>query len=220
MTTTAARARIPAKLGRLGGLLAAAVFLLAACGERDKSPADADTAPATAYMRPVGDVSEADATLFEAAGKGDSDGVAEAIEEGADVNAADQLKRTPLFGAAFLNRPETAKLLIAAGADANARDFSDFTPLHAAVVAGGKEVVAALLANGANINDRAVGGRTALHLAAATNQAAMVDLLLEKGANPNAKDSEGLKPAALAARNDHAAISARIKQWMEKRNAK
>lgn len=220
MRTTARRPRKHATLGWLGGVLATVVFLLTACGERDKSPADADAAPATAFMRPVGDVSEVDATLFEAAGKGDSDGVEEAIEEGADVNAADKLKRTPLFGAAFLNRPGTAKLLITAGADVNARDFSDFTPLHAAVVAGGKEVAAILLANGANINDRAVGGRTALHLAAATNQAALVDLLLEKGANPNAKDSEGLRPAALAARNDHGAISARLKQWMEKRNAK
>lgn len=215
--TTAARASTP--LG-LAGMLLAAACLLSACGDGTQAPGTAGNAVASAYvMRPVGTVGEADARLFEAAGRGDRAGVEQAAAAGANVGATDKLKRTPLFGAAFLNQAETAELLVERGADVNAKDISGFTPLHAGVVAGGKEVVAALIARGAGINARAAGGWTPLHLAAATDQPAMVDLLLQSGADPRAKGSEGLTPAALAARNGHSAVSARIKKWVEARNA-
>lgn len=220
MTTTA---RAPVPFG-LGGMLlaAAAACLLTACGDGNgtQAPVAAGNAAATAYvMRPVGAVSEIDAKLFAMAGKGDRAGVEQALEAGASVGTADKLKRTPLFGAAFLNQAETATLLAERGADVNAKDSNGFTPLHAGVVAGGKEVVAALIAKGAGINARAAAGWTPLHLAAATDQPALVDLLLQNGADPRAKGSEGLTPAALAAKNGHSAVSARIKKWVETRHA-
>jgi len=215
MTTRAcARTRI----GLAGSLLAAVVFLAAACGDKGATTSGGEAA-VVAYMRPVGAMSEADAKLFEAAGTGDLDAFEQAVEAGANVGAADMLKRTPLFGAAFFNRSATANLLIARGADVNAADFSGFSPLHAGVVAGGTDVVAVLIAKGANINARVASGRTALHQAAATNQPAMVALLLEHGANPHAKDREGLTPAGLAARNGHSTVSAQIKRWVEARHA-
>lgn len=215
MTT---HAHPPARIVPLVCLLAATLFLLMACG-KDDAPKTADAAgDPSAYLHPVGTLSEVDARLFEAAGKGDSEGLAQAMEAGANVNVADKLKRTPLFATAFFNRAETAGLLIDRGAEVNATDANGFSPLHAGVVAGGKEVVAVLIARGADINDRTVGGRTALHLAAATDQPALVSLLLGNGANAHAKDREGLTPAALAAKNGHAAVSTQIRHWAEKRS--
>lgn len=203
--------------GIAAGLLAAVVGLLVACGRGDVpsagSPGTQRAAPAD--LRPVGGMNEFDTKLFEAAGMGDVAGATAAIDAGANVDAADKLKRTALFNAAFYNQPALVDLLLGRGADVHAKDLSGFSPLHAAVVAGAKEVVAVLLARDIGINDRVVGGRTALHLAAATNQAAMVDLLLQYGANTHLKDSDGLSPAALAARNDHGPIAAKIRRWAE-----
>lgn len=202
---------------RIPGLLLAALLALAGCN-REAPPQDASPAT-TEYMRPVGELAEADAMLFRAAGMGDVDAIEEALDLGANINATDGIKRTALFGAAFLNRAEAVKLLIERGGRLDIDDQNGFAPLHAAVVGGGKEAAATLIALGADINERTLGGRTSLHLAAATNQPAMVGLLLEKGANPRAKDSEGLTPAAIAVRNGHAAVGDRIKHWVETHRA-
>ncbi|MDK9724873.1 MAG: ankyrin repeat domain-containing protein [Sterolibacteriaceae bacterium MAG5] len=203
----------------LAGLLTAAVLVLAGCGKGDEGEPPANPATEGAFVRPLGEISALDAKLFEAAGKGDTDAVEEAIEEGADLNAVDKLKRTPLFGAAFYNRVGTVRLLAERGADVNAKDFSGFAPLHAAVAAGSREAVAALVAKGADVNDRVVGGRTPLHLAAATNQPLMVEFLLGNGASPQIKDNEGHTPAALASLNGHKAVRDQIKHWIEARKA-
>jgi ankyrin repeat protein len=50
------------------------------------------------------------------------------IDAGADLNAENSAKQTPLHRAAIDNRPELAKALIDAGADKGAKDDNDFTP--------------------------------------------------------------------------------------------
>jgi len=54
----------------------------------------------------VGRLNGADGGLFAAVESGDSVRVQRAIDEGAQVNATDVLKRTPLAVASFCNRPE------------------------------------------------------------------------------------------------------------------
>ncbi|CAG0989133.1 protein phosphatase 1 regulatory subunit 27 [Rhodocyclaceae bacterium] len=203
----------------LAGLFAATVLAAAGCGSGNEEEGPRNPATEGAFIRPLGEMTALDAKLFEAAGKGDTDAAEEALEEGADINAVDKLKRTPLFGAAFYNRAGTVRLLAERGADVNAKDFSGFSPLHAAVAAGSREAVAALVAKGANVNDRVVGGRTPLHLAAATNQPLLVEFLLGNGASPQAKDNEGHTPAALASLNSHTAVRDQIKRWVDARKA-
>jgi ankyrin repeat protein len=208
----------------LHGYLLMTALLLGGCGDNtagvNPGGASGDPVPPGRYVFAAGDLGKTDAWLFDAASAGDMKGLEQALEAGGKVNALDNLKRPPLFAAAFYNRTGTANILLAHGADVGIADFTGFTALHASVAAGGLEVASALIAKGVSLNARAAGGRTALHLAAATNQATMVKLLLENGASAQAKDNEGLTPAALAAANGHTAVSAQIKRWTEAHNPK
>lgn len=209
------------RLKPIGIVSVIAVGLLAACGEHSSSEAplatltvgDAEGSATQFYA--VGRLSKNDAELFAASGAGDILRVAKSIAAGANVNATDLLKRTPLFAAAFCNHPEVANFLIDKGGDVNTRDFIGMSPLHAAVIVGGEETAKALILRGANVNILNAVGRTPLHSAAATNQMVMVELLLERGANAQVRDKDGITAASLASRNGHSIVAARIKKWQE-----
>lgn len=195
--------------------------LLTACGERgssQKTPSAATqkSAQATPCAYAVGRPSKNNAELFIASGEGNIRRVEQAITAGNHLNATDHLKRTPLFAAAFCNRPEVIDFLIDKGSDVNTSDFIGMTSLHAAVIAGGSEAAQALLSKGANINFQSATGRTPLHLAAATNQAEMIELLVERGADTQIPDKNGIDAMALAQHNGYPAVAAAIAKWQEK----
>jgi hypothetical protein len=203
----------------------ATVGLLAACGDHDggkttymASEAGAKVA-CTQYLVAADQLKENDAALFAAAAAGDLARVQQALEAGADVNAVDPLKRTPLFAAAFCNHPGVADLLVDKGGKVNATDLHGMSPLHVAVIAGGQQVALALIAKGADVNLDGNAERTPLHLAAATNQAAMVQMLLEQGANSLEKDRDGITASTLATNNGHSDIAAQIGRWQKKPKA-
>jgi len=201
-----------------------ATGLLAACGSQDEnakySASEAGLKDScTQFLFVEKGLTENDKALFVAAGAGNVEGVDRALDAGANANAADGLKRTPLFAAAFCNHPGVANLLMDKGADASAADLHGMSPLHGAVIAGSTQVVQALIAKGADVNLRSNAGRGPLHLAAATNQLAMARLLLEKGANAAEKDKAGVTAAALATQNGHSDVAAAIHQWQEKHPA-
>lgn len=202
----------------------AALALLVACGEEDSSKAPsvsstgrgvkANLNPPCTYV--AGRTNKVDAELFDTTGKGDIQHLKQLIDAGRNVNATDSLKRTPLFVAAFCNRPEVENFLIDKGGAVNARDFLGMTPLHAAVLVGGSEAAKVLILKGANINIRNAAGFTPLRLAAATDQIAMVELLLEHEANVQAHDLDGIAAAALAAKNKYPLAVAAIHKSQEK----
>ncbi|MHB1591657.1 MAG: ankyrin repeat domain-containing protein [Sulfuricella sp.] len=212
------------RLKSLGIVSVAAISLLTACGKHGSSEAPlssvaekgTQTSPTTQCFYAVGRLSKNDAELFAASGAGNVPRVEQSINAGGNVNATDALKRTPLFAAAFCNRPEVENLLIDKGSDVNARDFIGMSSLHAAVVGGGDEAAKALISRGANIDIPSTAGQTPLHLAAATNQVAMVELLLERGANAQVRDKGGITAASLASKNGHPTVIATIKKWQEK----
>jgi hypothetical protein len=202
----------------------AAAGLLAACGNRDEnakySASEAGLKDScTRYLFVEKGLSENDKALFTAAGAGDVAGVDRALDAGANANAADGLKRTPLFAATFCNHPGVANLLMDKGADASAADLHGMSPLHVAVISGSTQVAQALLAKGVDVNLRSNAGRGPLHLAAATNQLAMAKLLLEHGANAAEKDKGGVTAAALATQNGHSDLATAINQWQQKHPA-
>ena len=203
----------------------AGLGLLEACGRPDST---ATPAPAVQDKRVtcqvphsyvIGVLGKNDEELFSAVEDGDARRAERSIGEGANVNASGSLKRTPLFAAAFCDRPELAKLLIDKGGKVDDRDANGMSPLHAAVIVGGFDTAKILIANGANINIADGAGRTPLHLAAATNQSSMVLMLLERGANASTRDKKGMTAAALALDNGHKTPAAAIKDWQTNEKA-
>jgi ankyrin repeat protein len=94
------------------------------------------------------------------------------LSQGADANASNQIRQTPLHES--VKYPLVVKLLIANGSDVEATDLDDRTPLHLAVIAKGdssetsglEESIQLLLDAGADVTITDEGGNTALHLAA------------------------------------------------------
>ncbi|MEB8344286.1 ankyrin repeat domain-containing protein [Streptomyces endophyticus] len=84
-------------------------------------------------------------TLLAAAAQGDADAVRGALAAGADVEARDAHRRTPLLLASLNDHVAVAEALVAAGADANAQDDRDDSAWLATGVTGSVEMMRALL---------------------------------------------------------------------------
>lgn len=93
-------------------------------------------------------------SLWEAAKSGDTAAIAKALDAGADIEALDTRKsrggRRALNWAAWFNRAEAIRLLLARGAKIEAENNTGFTALHHAAEAGSLDAAKALLAAGAN----------------------------------------------------------------------
>ena len=160
--------------------------------------------------------------LHYAVSRGGSDiGVVEyLISQGADVDAGDSTRCTPLHyavnGRTFLVAMELAsyrgqqsgappnmrvlEALISHGADINARDYGGETPLHhvTEVANPNMEVLRYLVSKGANVNEQDGGKRTPLHFAArnrySSNVEALRYLISVQDADINVRDSQGRTP--------------------------
>ena len=89
----------------------------------------------------------------------DLEGVCWAIAAGADVNAVDEHRKTPLHHAAKRGNEQCVLALIRGGANVHAKDGEGHTPLHYAAGEGATECVSALLAADADVNSNAFGDR-------------------------------------------------------------
>src|SRR3954466_7947580 len=89
----------------------------------------------------------ADSQLFDAARQGDVKQVQELLDKGADVNARNKFGATALWFAAYKNRVEVIKLLLARKADPDLRDnVWNSSPLALAVSFGQGDAAKVLLA--------------------------------------------------------------------------
>ncbi|KAL3804723.1 hypothetical protein HJC23_008538 [Cyclotella cryptica] len=84
----------------------------------------------------------------------------QAIDEGADVNGADESGQTALHFAADRGSVNCIRLLIQSGADVNAFDSDGIGVLQTAVMGGNIDAVKLLLENGADPDARDVDGET------------------------------------------------------------
>ena len=139
------------------------------------------------------------------------------VAKGADLNARNNLKETPLHICAASNNLVIAKALIAAGVDINARERYQRTPLFFAVENGNTEFVRLLLSKKAKVNVRDHVGFPPLIDAIRSGKqknkiAKIVQLLIDGDADVNARTpgggwgragSDGLTALQQAARFGH-----------------
>ncbi|CAG8493773.1 21989_t:CDS:2 [Racocetra persica] len=125
------------------------------------------------------------------------------LDNGSDVNAADEAYWTPLHIAG--NLAVTEKLL-QLGATVNAQNEMGLTPFlhkkyfirHYAASKNRIEIGTLLLERGADLNIRDQNNQTPLHRCAVCGYTVFVKLLLEKGARPNVADKVKNTPLHLA----------------------
>ena len=91
--------------------------------------------------------------IHQAAERGNIEVVKQAIADGADVNAKDDIGWTPLHPATAAGHKEIVELLIAKGADVNAMDDDGITPLDFAIVDKQSETADLLRKHGAKTGE-------------------------------------------------------------------
>ncbi|RSL88358.1 hypothetical protein CEP52_015246 [Fusarium oligoseptatum] len=116
------------------------------------------------------------------------------ISRGAEVDAQNTDKATPLSGAVMANRPKLVNLLLQHGADANNRDWDGDDELFSAISMLSHKSAQLLLDYGAdytNINNRGAG---ILHILATAGDLRMIRLFTEarmRGLDPTMRDLDG-----------------------------
>jgi ankyrin repeat protein len=144
--------------------------------------------------------------LFELVIDGSPEEVQKAIDEGANINARDKDRVTPLMKAAGKNKnPEVIEVLLNAGANISARNEDGLTPLI--ITAGlnkNPEVIEVLLDAGANVNARNENGMTPLMIAGGLNEnSEVINMLLNNKADASLKDMNGNTAFDYAKDNEH-----------------
>jgi ankyrin repeat protein len=129
-------------------------------------------------------------SLFQAVIESNEASVKLLLAEGAEVDARDEIGKTPLIIAADKGYFPIVQLLIQNGADINAQHNLHWTALMFAAGKGHSAIVKLLVENGANINFVSKSDYTALILASAAGYAEIVDLLLENGAYTSPKKND------------------------------
>jgi ankyrin repeat protein len=149
------------------------------------------------------------------------------IDEGADVNAAEEDGTTALHWAVHYDDPEFATRLVTAGADVTAVNDYGSSPMTEAAIIGDPRVLALLIDAGADVDSPNSQGQTALMVVARTSNVAAASLLLERGAVVDAreqwKDQTALmwatarqRPAMVALLLEHGAdpnARSKVNEW-------
>jgi hypothetical protein len=139
--------------------------------------------------------------LHIAVAKGDKNIVELLIKYGADVNAKDDMGRTPLhrsitpFGADL----EILDLLLKNNADPNLLDNRKEPPIALAVDGQKLDIVKKFIEAGYDINLKLSADSTLLHFAAERGHIGIMDYLISKGADVNAKNVYQITPLHVAA---------------------
>jgi uncharacterized membrane protein YfcA len=132
------------------------------------------------------------------------------VLRGANVNARNAERETPLHLAVEKGMKSLAAALLRAGAAVSARSAHGETALHLAALHSEPHFVELLLSAGADPRARNDAGESALFWAALAGNGLVAQRLLEGGADANAKDLKGNLPLHAAADAGHADIVAML----------
>lgn len=125
-----------------------------------------------------------------------------------EIDARDDLGRTPLHWACTTGKTHFAKLLLSRPQGCptdyiHATELRNKTALHLATAHDREDVVELLLEYGADVNARSDGGWTPFHNACDKGCEKIVRILLEAGADFNSQLLNGMTPLHLAAQAGH-----------------
>ena len=104
----------------------------------------------TDHLRESSDQKELNNGLLDASQEGNLEQAKSLLDRGANVNAEDVYKWTPLHNAAWNGHTEVVKLLLDRGANVNAENDVKRLPLYKAARMGHTEVAKLLILNGAD----------------------------------------------------------------------
>lgn len=154
---------------------------------------------------PLRDISGPHGELVRAAAAGNAEGVARAIETGADLDAGGP-GGSALSAAAFHGRREIVDMLLEKGARVDIPDaVGGATPLLSAIIGREPEIALLLVAKGADVNRRisAGGGSgvSALMFATAIGHLDLARSIIDAGAKLEARTALGETALILAAEN-------------------
>ena len=136
--------------------------------------------------------------LHHAAGFGSHAVLKLLLDNGADPNAANGRKSTPLFWGIY--DEARISLLVERGADLNARTVDGLTPVYqAASLGNGTGILRLLLAKGGKADVKTVTGMTPLMAAARRGNVEAMRLLVGAGAGVHATDAAGANALMAAA---------------------
>ena len=172
--------------GLLPLLAAGAVWLPPACEKRADDPQQpAGQAPPVASLTP-------DQALIYHAAHGNAGGVAQALDNGADIEARDENGLTPLMWASQQEVAAVVSLLLQRGANPYLADRSGWTALHCAAsngsVDGMQELLKACRDGMDTVNK---DGETPLLLAIRMHREEIARALMAAGADVRASNNEG-----------------------------
>ena len=146
-------------------------------------------------------------SLINAVKNGNVNAIRKLLNNGANVNQADEDGWTALMQASILGRAEIVKFLLAKGANVNKASKKGVTPLYHATVFNHPEVVKLLLAApGIDVNKADKDGRTPLYWASDMGHTEVVKLLLSKGANINKATERKDMPLLTASYRGHTEV--------------
>lgn len=134
---------------------------------------------------------DADAKLlFHAIAVEDISCAEKVIKSGADVNAFDIYRGTPLHESASLNLQPVVEMLLDRGAAPDGRDKRGRTALHHAAANGDNETLQLLIERNADINAADEDGCTAVDYARAERNYGTMKILIDAGAKADDADKK------------------------------
>ncbi|MHB9147646.1 MAG: ankyrin repeat domain-containing protein [Candidatus Amoebophilus sp.] len=137
----------------------------------------------------------------------------EMVSLGADINATDHKKQTPLhwavnnmqgdgeiikYGRIVIDYPAIIRQLVELGANINAKDGHGYAPLHYAVEKNNQYAASLLVGLEADIEIQDINGNTPLHLAVQLGNMAMVEHLISLGVYKNKQNNQSNTPLHMA----------------------
>jgi ankyrin repeat domain-containing protein 50 len=125
--------------------------------------------------------------------------VGQLLRAGADPNAKDDERITPLHIAATYGHKSIVQQLLGAGADPNTKDDARITPLHIAAKYGHKSIVQQLLRAGADNTAINKYGKMPLSYAIQQDHKDIMKMLFDNGATPTEKHEQDMMAASLGA---------------------